>query len=69
MYWLLLITITAVVTLLIVASFGWRVFVNAKGLIREVKKASVVIGEASALMESAQEMDGFKAMRARTSQE
>lgn len=69
MYWLLLITITAVVTLLIAASFGWRVFVASKGLVREVKKASLVIGEATALMESAQDMDGFKAMRARASQE
>ena len=69
MYWLLLITITAVVTALIVAAFGWRVFVAAKGLIREVKKASLVIGEATSLLESAQEMDGFKAMRARTSHE
>jgi hypothetical protein len=69
MYWLLLITITAVVTLLIVASFGWRVFVAAKGLVREVKKASLVMGEATALLDSAQEMDGFKAMRARASHE
>lgn len=69
MYWLLLVTITAVVTLLIVASFGWRVFVAAKGLVHEVKKASLVMGEATALLDSAQEMDGFKAMRARTSHE
>jgi hypothetical protein len=69
MYWLLLITITAVVTALIATSFGWRVFVASKGLVREVKKASLVIGEATALLESAQEMDGFKAMKARASQE
>ena len=38
MYWVLLITITAVVALVIIAAFGLRVFAAAKGLIRELKK-------------------------------
>jgi hypothetical protein len=66
MYWVLLITITAVVTLLITAAFGWRVFVATRGLLRELKKTSAVLGEATALLSSAQEMDGVKALRART---
>src|SRR6266568_4746359 len=65
MYWVLLITITCVVTLLITAAFGWRVFVAARGLLRELK-TTAVLDEATALLSSAQEMDGVKALRART---
>jgi hypothetical protein len=66
MYWVLLITITGVVTLLITAAFGWRVFVAARELIRELTKSAAVLDEATQLLSSAQEMDGVKALRART---
>jgi len=65
MYWVLLITITAVVVLVIIAAFGWRVFVAAKGLIRELKKTSTVLNDASETLRGVQEMEGVKAMRAR----
>jgi hypothetical protein len=65
MYWLLLITITGVVTLVITAAFGWRVFAAAKGLIRELKKTSAVVDEASETLRGVQEMEGVKALRAR----
>jgi hypothetical protein len=65
MYWVLLITITGVVTLVIVAAFGWRVFAAAKDLIRELKKTSVVLNEASETLRGVQEMEGVKALRAR----
>ena len=65
MYWVLLITITGVITLVITAAFGWRVFVAAKGLIREIKKASAILNDASETVRGVQEMEGVKAMRAR----
>lgn len=65
MYWVLLITITGVVTLVITAAFGWRVFVAAKGLIRELKKTSATLNDASQTLRGVQEMEGVKAMRAR----
>jgi uncharacterized protein YneF (UPF0154 family) len=66
MYWVLLITITGVVTLVVTAAFGWRVFVAARQLFRELKKSAAVLGQATDLLSSAQEMDGVKALRART---
>ncbi len=66
MYWVILIAITGVVTLVITGAFGWRVFVAARGLMREVSKATKVLTEAGAVLSSAQEMDGFKAMRGRS---
>ena len=66
MYWVLLITITGVITLVITAAFGWRVFVAARELLREVTKSAAVLSRANELLGSAQEMDGVKAMRART---
>lgn len=66
MYWVLLITITGVVALVITAAFGWRVFVAARELLREVTKSAAVLSRANELLGSAQEMDGVKAMRART---
>jgi hypothetical protein len=65
MYWVLLITITAVVALVITAAFGWRVFAAAKGLIRELKKTTSVLNDASETLRGVQEMEGVKAMRAR----
>jgi hypothetical protein len=65
MYWVLLITITGVVTLVIITAFGWRVFVAAKGLIRELKRTSVILNDASETLRGVQEMEGVKAMRAR----
>jgi hypothetical protein len=65
MYWVLLITITAVVALVITAAFGWRVFAAVKGLMRELKKTTSVLNEASATLRGVQEMEGVKAMRAR----
>lgn len=65
MYWVLLITITAVVALVITAAFGLRVFVAAKGLIRELKKTTSVLNDASQTLRGVQEMEGVKAMRAR----
>ncbi|GAA1956336.1 hypothetical protein [Catenulispora subtropica] len=65
MYWLLLIAITGVVCLVITAAFGWRVFVAAKGLIRELKKTSAVLNDASETLRGVQEMEGVKALRAR----
>ena len=65
MYWLLLITITGVVCLVITAAFGWRVFVAARGLIRELKKTSAVLNDASETLRGVQEMEGVKALRAR----
>lgn len=65
MYWVLLITITGVVTLLITAAFGWRVFVAARELLREVSKSAKVLSQANELLGSAQEMDGVKALRSR----
>jgi uncharacterized membrane protein (DUF106 family) len=66
MYWVLLITITGVVTLVITAAFGWRVFVAVRELLRELKKSAKVLNDATDLLSSAQEMDGVKALRART---
>jgi hypothetical protein len=66
MYWVLLITITGVVTLVTTAAFGWRVFVAARELLRELNKSAAVLNRANELLSSAQEMDGVKAMRART---
>jgi len=66
MYWVLLITITGVVSLVITAAFGWRVFAAAKGLIKEIKKTSAVLNDASETLRGVQEMEGVKAMRART---
>jgi hypothetical protein len=65
MYWVLLITITGVVCLVITAAFGWRVFVAAKGLLREIKKTSSILDEASETLRGVQEMEGVKALRAR----
>jgi uncharacterized protein YoxC len=65
MYWLLLITVTAVIALVITAAFGWRVFAAAKGLIRELKKTSSILDDASETLRGVQEMEGVKAMRAR----
>lgn len=65
MYWLLLIVITTVVALVIIAAFGWRVFAAAKGLIRELKRTSTVLNDASETLRGVQEMEGVKAMRAR----
>lgn len=65
MYWVLLITITAVVALVIIAAFGLRVFAAAKGLIRELKKTTSVLNDASETLRGVQEMEGVKAMRAR----
>lgn len=65
MYWVLLITITAVVALVITAAFGLRVFAAAKGLIRELKKTTSVLNDASETLRGVQEMEGVKAMRAR----
>ncbi|NUR27637.1 MAG: hypothetical protein HOV83_17645 [Catenulispora sp.] len=65
MYWVLLITITGVVCLVITAAFGWRVFVAAKGLFREIKKTSSILDEASETLRGVQEMEGVKALRAR----
>jgi uncharacterized protein YneF (UPF0154 family) len=65
MYWVLLITITGVVCLVITAAFGWRVFVAAKGLIRELKKTSAVLNDAGETLRGVQEMEGVKALRAR----
>ena len=65
MYWLLLITVTAVVALVIIAAFGWRVFAAAKGLIRELKNTSSILDDASETLRGVQEMEGVKAMRAR----
>jgi len=65
MYWVLLITITGAVTLVITAAFGWRVFAAAKGLIREVKKATTILNEASETVRGVQELEGVKAVRAR----
>jgi hypothetical protein len=65
MYWALLITITAVVAVVIVAAFGWRVFAAAKGLFRELKKTTQVLNDASETLRGVQEMEGVKAMRAR----
>ncbi len=66
MFWLILITVTAVVTLLILGSFGWRVFVAARELLREISKASKIVGDATEMLGTLGEMDGVKAMRART---
>jgi uncharacterized protein YneF (UPF0154 family) len=65
MYWVLLITITGVVCLVVTAAFGWRVFVAAKGLLREIKKTSSVLNEAGETLRGVQEMEGVKALRAR----
>jgi hypothetical protein len=65
MYWVILVTITGVITLVITAAFGWRVFVAAKGLIRELKETSAVLNDASQTLRGVQEMEGVKAMRAR----
>jgi uncharacterized protein YoxC len=65
MYWVLLIAITAVVALVITAAFGWRVFVATKGLIRELKKTTSVLNDASQTLRGVQEMEGVKAMRSR----
>ena len=65
MFWLLLITITAVLTLVITAAFGWRVFAAAKGLIRELKRTTAVLNDASETLRGVQEMEGVKALRAR----
>jgi|tagenome__1003787_1003787.scaffolds.fasta_scaffold17114643_2 hypothetical protein len=65
MYWVLLITITGVITLVVTAAFGWRVFVAAKGLIREIKKTSATLNDAGEMLRGVQEMEGVKAMRAR----
>jgi hypothetical protein len=66
MYWVLLITVTGVLALVIVAAFGWRLFSAAKGLIRELKKTSTVLNDASETLRGVQEMEGVKALRART---
>ena len=65
MFWLLLITITGVICLVITAAFGWRVFAAAKGLIRELKKTSAILDDASETLRGVQEMEGVKALRAR----
>ncbi|NUR62748.1 MAG: hypothetical protein HOV87_29445 [Catenulispora sp.] len=65
MYWVFLITVTCVVSLVITAAFGWRVFVAAKGLIRELRKTSAVLNDASQTLRGVQEMEGVKALRAR----
>jgi uncharacterized protein YneF (UPF0154 family) len=65
MYWLLLITISLVVALVITAAFGLRVFAAAKGLIRELKKTSAILNDASETLRGVQEMEGVKALRAR----
>jgi uncharacterized membrane protein (DUF106 family) len=65
MYWVLLITITGVITLVITAAFGWRVFVAVRELLRELKKSAKVLSQATELLSSAQEMDGVKALRSR----
>ena len=65
MYWVLLITITGVITLVITAAFGWRVFVAARRLLREIKKPSAILDDASQTLRGVQEMEGVKAMRAR----
>ena len=65
MYWVLLIPITAVVALAIVVAFGWRVFAALKGLMREVKKTSEILNDASQTLRGVQEMEGVQAMRAR----
>jgi uncharacterized protein YneF (UPF0154 family) len=65
MYWLLLITITVVVALVITVSFGWRVFAAIKGLMRELKRTSAVLNDASQTLRGVQEMEGVKALRAR----
>ncbi|MEY9927646.1 uncharacterized protein YoxC [Catenulispora sp. GP43] len=65
MYWVLLITVTVVLTLVITAAFGWRVFAAAKGLIRELKKTTQTLNDASETLRGVQEMEGVKAMRAR----
>jgi hypothetical protein len=66
MFWGLLIAVTGVVTLVILGSFGWRVWVAVRGLMREVAKATKIIGQATEMLGSLDEMDGVKAMRART---
>ena len=65
-YWLILIAVTAVVTMLILVSFGWRVFVAARELLREVSKATKIIADATEVLGAFGEMDGVKAMRTRT---
>ncbi|MFL6111769.1 MAG: hypothetical protein ACJ786_10510 [Catenulispora sp.] len=65
MYWVLLVTFTGVITLVITAAFGWRVFVAAKELIRELKKTSAILNDAGQTLRGVSEMEGVKAMRAR----
>lgn len=66
MFWLILIVVTGVITLLVLGSFGWRVFVAARELMGEVAKTSKVIAEAKETLNGIAEMDGVKAVRSRT---
>jgi hypothetical protein len=66
MFWLILITVTAVVTFVILGAFGWRVFVAARGLVRQLSATMKIVDQATETLNGIAEMDGVKAMRTRT---
>ena len=66
MFWVILIAVTGVITLVIVGAFGWRVFVAVRRLMREIGKATKIMGQATEVLNGLNDMDGVKAMRART---
>jgi hypothetical protein len=66
MFWVILIAVTGVITLVILGAFGWRVYVAVRVLLREIGTATKVLGQATEVLNGLNDMDGVKAMRART---